>query len=390
MALPNVRVLIQNGLLGGLVQLDESVTGLVCTGTSVTDGIQLGAPVVIFSYAQLLALGVTEVNNPAAERNVREFYTEAGEGAELYLMLVPNTVDQADMLDGSNASGAAKLLDFAQGRIRVLATAFAPGAGYTLDDADGVDADVYAALTNGQALAEAYALQNLPFRFIVEGRAYNGTPADLSDIRARTNNRGAAFIGGSQSGTSSGMGMLLGRIAQLPAQRSIARVKDGSLAIVNAFLGTAVVEEAVGISLIHDKGWITLRTIPTRTGYFFSDDPMAVATTDDYNSLGRGRVIDKAHIIAYATYVDELNNDVGVDANGQLTAGYIKYLEGLIQTQLNALVVASGNASALRVSIDPAQDIITNNKLVVVLRLTPVGYTKEIEVQLGFENPANQ
>ena len=388
--LPSVNILLQNGQIGGLIAFAEGVAGMVGTGVAVTGKIQLADPRLVFSLAEAEAQGITTADNPVAHRQVREFYAEAGLGRELYIMLVSDAVTQALMLDSTNASGVSKLLDFAQGRIRLLATFFAPDEDYTPTLTSALDGDVHTALTNGQATAVAYALQQKPFRFLVEGRNYTGVPATLTDLRTGSANRGAVVLGGSISGLTASVGLALGRLAKLPVHRKNSRVKDGAITMAAAFIGATAVELAPGIDLIHAKGYITFRNVIGRSGYFFTDDPSASPATDDYSFIARGRVIDKAAVLAYLTYINELNDEVLINpADGTLSIGVIKTLESLIRTQIDGSMTLNGEISGVSVFINPAQNIISTNKLIVVLNITPLGYLGTIEVQLGFINPAN-
>lgn len=389
MALPNVNILIQNGQLGGLIQFAEGVAGLIGTGVAVTGKIQLADPRLVFTLQEAEDLGITVADNPSAHRQVKEFYDEVGGRAELYIMLVADTLDQTDMLDVSIAAAAVKLLDYAQGRIRLLGSFFKPPIGYTLVTTAGLDADVYTAITKAQALANAYAANQTPLRVIIEGRAYTGVAANLTDLKTLTANRVGVMVASSDDDGSASVGLLLGRMAKNPVQRKPSRVKDGAVNITDAYVGAAKVEAHSGITLMHDKGYIILRTFPGKTGYYFNGDHSAAPDTDDYSMIARGRIIDKAQVIAYLTYIEELDDEVLVGEDGTLDAGVVKYLETVIKNQIEGNMVANREISSVKVFIDPAQDVIANNKVNVVLQLVPVGYSTTIEVKLGFNNPNN-
>ena len=116
---------------------------------------------------------------------------------------------------------------------------------------------------------------------------------------------------------------------------------------------------------------------------------MTVANTDDYHFLSRGRVIDKAHVLAYTTFVQEVDDEVPVNADGTLDAGFCKWLERQITNQVNNTMTANKEISSVSCYIDPTQNILSTNTLNVVLKITPVGYATDIEISLGFENPAS-
>jgi hypothetical protein len=115
---------------------------------------------------------------------------------------------------------------------------------------------------------------------------------------------------------------------------------------------------------------------------------MCTATTDDYSMLARGRVIDKAHILAYTTFVQVVDDEVPVNTDGTLDAGFCKWLSQQIVNQVNNTMTANKEISSISCYIDPAQNILSTNQLSVVLNIVPVGYATNIEVVLGFSNPS--
>lgn len=388
MSLPNVRILIQNGALGTVAAFADGVAGFVATGVAVVDKIQIGDPRQVFSLEDAIAIGITEDGNPTMYRVLKEFYSQAGAGAECYIMIVSNTMEQTEMLDNTNANGAKKLLDYAQGKIRLLGTSFVPPGGYVLVDDDGLDADVFTAITNAQVLAKAYADNNTPCAILIEGRAFTGTPADLVDLLGLDKDYVGVVIGGPVSGASSSVGLAIGTLARDQVMRKMSRVKSGSLPISVAYVGTAKVDTFSGIGAMHDKGYIVPRKFSNLGGYFWSGDHLASGNTSDFAFMSRRRVINKAQVIAYATYVQELDDEVLIKNDGTLDDGVVAYLEKKIESQINLLMTANREISSVKAYINPAQNVLATNKTKVVLKIVPVGYNSEIEVELGFNNPA--
>lgn len=391
MALPDVLVLIQNGQLGALVQFAEGVAGMIGTGVAGTGGtnpIGIGDPRVIYSVSDAESIGITATANPFAYRQVKEFYDEAGVGSELYIMLVPDTMTQTQMYDNTNANGVKKLLAYAQGKIRIVGSFFAPPVSYVPVVTAGLDGDVYTAITKAQVTALAQANAVAPLRCVIEGRKFTGDAALLTDLRTMSNNRVAVAVGSTLNDGSASIGLLLGRVARIPVQRKVSRFKDGALPIDAAYVGSTAVDGSIEVNgklgMMHDKGYIVLRTFPTATGYRFNGDPVCAPITDDYNGIARGRVIDKAHIIAYATYLQELDDETLETATGTLDPGLVKYLESKITVQIDGLMTANKQISSCAASIDPNQNVKLTSELEVVLNLTPVGYNGIIKVKLGF------
>lgn len=387
MGLPKVEVKLGNGNLGRSVATADGVAGLVLTGVAAT-GLPLGTPKVIFSVSDAESLGITSGStNASAYRHIKEFYDLAGEGAELYIMLVADTVTLTQMADLADAGSAKKLLDAAQGRIRLLGLTRKPAAGYTPVLTDGIDKDVLDAVTKAQQLALAFAAQYKPVRILIEGRAVDTENiAQLKDLRTLSANHVAIVIGSTASDASASVGLALGRAAVIPVQRNLGRVKDGALPVLEAFINTKKVEDFTAADQVHDKGYIFLRTFVGRSGYFFNDDATCAPVTDDYSQLALGRVIDKVTLICYQTYLEELNDEIKVDAQGRINVAVIKYLQGKIENAVNTAM--SEEISSFSAYINAEQNVISTGKITIAASVVPVGYTKQIEVLLGFENPA--
>jgi hypothetical protein len=394
MALPQVNITLANGALGLVPPNEDAVAGFVANGVAAT-GLALGVSHQGFSLPEFEALGITEAydtaNSVRVWRELREFYDAAGSGSELWLLLVSQATNMQAILDKTQLF-AKKLLSDAGGRIRLLGVGRNPASGYTPSTtANQIDLDVINALTTGQALADEQFDLFTPIRIVIPGYAFTGTTSSLANLKAQTRRNVAVLIGGTSGGAACAVGLLLGRLASDPVQRNPGRVKSGSLPILAAYLGSATLETAgSGASTaIHDKGFITLRKYAGKAGYYFSDDPTATAATDDYSSLARGRVIDKAVRLTYAAYVEEILDEVRVNPeNGQISAAQAGYYRAIVERVINNTMTANDEIEAVDALVEPAQNVLGTNKICIDLRITLVGYAKDIQVTLGFTNPA--
>lgn len=393
MALPGITIQIQNGALGQTPATDDGVAGLILQGPA-PSGLAVGTPAQLTSLADAEALGITASYDTTGTvrvwKHINDFYAEAGTGAVLWIMIISQATSLETMLNVATSTGAIVLLNAAQGKIRLLGATRSPAGGYSPDTAaNQVDADCINAINNAQTLATQYANTFRPLRVIIEGRSYTGNSATLTDLKTRDDNRVALMIGDSVSGAGSAIGLLLGRLAKDPVQRNPGRVKSGALSINTAFLGTAAfAAEEAEVPTLHDKGWITFRKYVGKAGYFFTDDPTATLATDDYNSIARGRVIDKAIVLAYSTYVEEILDEIEIDAQGRIALDKAKYYQSIIERTINTQMTANDEISAVSAYVDPEQNVLSTGQLCFELRLRPVGYAKTIVVKLGFDNPA--
>ncbi len=390
-----VNLTLANGQLGSTLQTDDGVAGMVLTGASVGSTYTVETPILIKSLDGLAEYDITLSNNAFAYKQVADFYTEAGPGASLYLMLTRAEMSCVDIVEPHNTDGVRKLLDYARGRIKLLGvmtndTAYALATTLTIDTTNTINADVYDAAQKMDVLAREYFDAQQPFRAVIGGTSYHGSAATLVNLTGgTTNNRTAILVGDTESGDKACIGLLLGRLAVIPVMRKVSRVRTGALSNRAAYLGSATLESVHNdIPEIAGKGYITFITYPNVSGYFFSGDDTCSAFTDDYHFLARGRVIDKVHTLAYSIFVQEVDDEVPVNADGTLDAGFCKWLSQQIENQVNNTMTVNREISSVSCIIDPAQNILSTNQLNVILRIVPVGYATNIEINLGFDNPA--
>ena len=395
--LPRVKINFANGSLGSVVPSADCVAGLLASAVAVSDTFVLGNAYLLHKPADLANLGVTATNNAFLYKHIQEFYDEAGEGAELWIMGVPNTVKPSEIADKDNAlvPYAKNLIQIANGRLRFLGIAYEPASNYEATITEGLDTDVWAAALKAQALAE-WATNSLyaPLFVILAGRAFDDANIpNLKDLTTFNYNRVGILIGDTVSESeSASVGLLMGRIAAIPVQRHIGRVRDGTLKILHAYVGDKDPSVA-NVEAIHDKGYITFRTFTGKSGYFFTDDCLATAVADDYRSISRRRTIDKAYRIIYQTMLENVNDEIPITDEGYLVPSMVKSWESEIISAIATQMTSAGELGndpsnsddlGVKVYIDPEQRVASTSKINVVAKIKPYGYAKYIDVELGF------
>lgn len=396
--LPRVKITFANGALGQIEAMADGCLGFLALGACEVEGdnnFKLGKAYTVKKLSALEALGVTADNNPNLYRNVKNFYAEAGDGAELWIMGFADTATFASVLDKDNATGAKSLLQASNGKLRGLLAFKTPAESYAMTTEDGFDADVTAAMTKAQGLGE-WATDTLraPIFTLVEGYGFTGDTSKLAALTTMEYDRVGVVIGDTvPESPNACMGIVGGRIAVAPVQRKISRVKDGALTPLAIYVGDRQVELA-DVEAIHEKGYITFTTFVGRTGYFIADDNLATRTEDDYRSLTNRRVIDKAYRIAYNTLLDVLNDEVPIASDGTLSPAWCASVKSSVEQAIISNMTANGNLgndpgdsadSGVECSIDYKQQILSTSQLAVGLRVKPNGYAKYIDVELGFK-----
>lgn len=392
--LPRIKINYENGAIGSVIPSPDGCLGIVTNGTAVAGKFELGKAYVLKSYRGLADLGITETENPGIEKIVREFYDEAGEGIELWLMAFAQTVKPSEMVDPSK-DYATQLVLASNGRIRGLMVAHCPDASYEVTVTDGLDADIMAAVPKAQALGE-WAANNrfAPLFVILEGRNFSGDATELPELTEMSNNRVGILLGDTVSGSKgAAIGVIAGRIATIPVQRNIGRVKEGALMPLQFYIGETTASNYINIELLHDKGFITFRNYVGKAGYFFTDDPLATKVGDDYRQLTNRRIIDKAARIAYNTLIEELLEEIPVNENGTIQNSVAKNWQAKVEQAIATGMTAYGELSADYTNpndkgvvcyINPEQNVLSSSRLEISVKVRPFAYAKYIDVNLGF------
>ena len=378
-----------NGQLGTVGESPDGLFALVCGAAAVTKKLELGKAYTLHSFDELAALGVTAENNPRLYKHVQDFYTEAEEGTKLVIYPVDKAKTFAELCDKD--TGVIKELIMAEnGTLRGI---FVAGDGREATvTTNGLDNDLFTALPKAQQLAE-WATVSLyaPLFIILEGRGYKG--GVVKDLHKEAYNRVGVLIGDTvKASEGAAVGLMAGRLATLPVQRNIARVKNGALKPIAMFLGEKPVEEnASAVSDLYDAGYITPRKYVGKAGYFFTDDRLACEQTDDYAHITARRTIDKAYRIAYTALLDLMMDELAVNDDGTLRHGIIMAWQQMMENAVNRAMTAAGELSAdengagCKAYIDPKQNVLSTSKIELVLKVRPFGYARYVDVKLGFQ-----
>ena len=378
-----------NGQLGTVGESPDGLFALVCGATVVAKTLEMDKAYLLHSYEELVALGVTEENNPRLYKHVKDFYTEVEEGTKLVIFPVDKTKTFTELCDKD--TGVIKDLITAQNG--VLRGIFVAGDGREATlTTNGLDDDLFTALPKAQQLAQ-WATTSLyaPLFIILEGRGYKG--GVVKDLHNEAYNRVGILIGDTvKTSEGAAVGVMAGRLASIPVQRNIGRVKDGALKPIAMYIGDKPVEEnASAVSDLYDAGYITPRKYVGKAGYFFTDDRLACEQTDDYAHITARRTIDKAYRIAYAALLELMMDELAVNEDGTLQHGIIMAWQQMMENAVNRTMTAVGELSAdadgagCKAYIDPKQNVLSTSKIVLVLKVRPFGYARYIDVKLGFQ-----
>lgn len=389
MGRPGVNINYVSGQLGGVTLQGDQKAGLILSGAAVS-GMPLLTPKQIFSLSDAEGLGVSAANNAFAYREIEDFYKKAGTGAELWIMFFVNTTSLADVCNKSN-NIARKLLDASDGTIRRLGVNRELPEGYELSNAECVDTDILQAKINLQELVDEYAAAQKPFRAMVPHLGFDKTlTGALHNFRQDSENAISMISWSAYEDGQPSVGFSLGWWVSLPAQRNLGRVKNGDVGLLQAYFpdGTPIKDLETQWDSLYDKGLTFLVRHYTRSGWFFVDDLTCAPATDDFSSLSRGVVIDKARVVIYSMLVGELLDDIDTEDNGSLSESFILYLQSELENTL--IQNMRDNISGRPTIIIPAgQNFLAEEKISLSVRLRPKGHLKDIVTNLSYDNPLN-
>ncbi len=393
--LPRVFIQFLNGALGQVEASEDGVVGVLTTGVTVSTTFVLNTTYKLTKFDDLTPLGITQGNNPGIWKLMTDLYSQNPNGAEVWLKGFANTVNMTDMVTRTTVNGVQEMLQTANGRIRTLIVHRTPVT-YTPTITAGLDAEVITAIAQAQITAN-WAVDTLkaPLFVAISGLYFSGVGSALTAINTGTNNRVCVMVGDTVSGSNGcAIGLLAGKIAAVPVQRNIGRVKDGAVLGVTTAYYAATKLESNDVTVVHDGGYITLRTHVGRSGYYFVDGPLAAPTTDDYSQITARRTVDKAFRIAYTTLVNEMLDEVSVTDKGKISVAYAKSIESKVENAIINSMTANGelgndpgdqNDTGVSCWINTDQNIVATGQVNVTLKVKPYGYAKYIVVSLGFK-----
>ncbi len=336
MARPGVNISLMNGQLGLQGPSTNGVTALVIASPAApTAG--YGFAFIVKTKASVLLAFADPLNVDVVTALNLGFFAEAPEGTVLSIVCMAQTTPLATLAAAANVE---KALNAAGGKARLVGVVKFPAVGYVPVVTNGFDADVHTAVPVLQTLAETWLAAKKPFRFFVQGFACDGNDVTAKDY-STTQNRNGSVVAAEINGSSAiAMLLVMGRAAQVSPQRNIGRVKNGSLLVAQAAvltIGTKDINTITGAALNNywDKRYITIENNSVAAGFIITDDNSLTAVTDDYNNLRNGRVIDNGVRVAFATYYNELKDDVDVDGTGRMALVAEKALETAIETNID-------------------------------------------------------
>jgi hypothetical protein len=164
----------------------------------------------------------------------------------------------------------------------------------------------------------------------------------------------------------------------------LARVRTGAIPAVQG-----LIRDEARTPALDAVRYSTLRTHVGKPGHYMTNARLMSGPTSDYQYVQHRRVMDIACTNVRRNGLEYLNDSVVVDS----TTGYIaesdaRAIDANLTELLRAEVLSPGYVSDATVRVHRDVNILSTGRLVVTVRLVPLGYLKSISVDIGFLNPS--
>jgi len=173
---------------------------------------------------------------------------------------------------------------------------------------------------------------------------------------------------------------IMARAGGVPAQNDLGRVLDGSLPGVSKLARDEF--QTPGL----DAGrFSTLTSIPGRNGFWVTNGRLFAQAGSDFTYWQYGRVMDLASYYTRLALLNFLNDSVRVNGDGTISEKDARnienYTDGFVR---NAM--PPGSFSDYIIQISRTNNVLSSQTILPTARVIPLGYAKQISLDLGFTN----
>ncbi len=176
----------------------------------------------------------------------------------------------------------------------------------------------------------------------------------------------------------------------VPAQRRGGRVKDGSLSNITVNPssdpgdGFIYHDERVNPGLDAAR-FMTAMTWAKKQGFYICHENLMAGTGSQFTDLTLGNVIDVACDIAYATGVEEISDDLQLQASGALYATDALSLQSTIDQALAEGMTNVAMVSSATSSVSRTANVRATNNIPIAVTVNPRGYVNSITETINLQ-----
>lgn len=406
-----------DGALGAKAESQENIEGMVLGGVVSAGYPTLGVSVKLTQASDADALDLDAAydaaNSVLVRYHIDEFFIGNPNGV-LWIMLVAQGTTLAAMCDKANLTmSVSKLITDSGKTIKNFGVVLNPDGDYDSVITAGIDVDVTNAVTKAQALINELAALNVFIDMaVIEGRELDGASGTWKDLRTMASpNVHVAVLQDADVADLDALYAKHAAVGTVLAGIGVRRVSEdlGSINSVNnpnrGAANMPINDAATGrwinpaiskgtltndltpteVAALKTKGYVFADSYPEYSGVYFSGSPACTLATSDYAYGVNTRVWNKAARIVTAKLTPKFNGKVQLTA-GKISATTASSWEQDANNSRDGVgsMVAADDATFSAVKINPAQDVFGTSKVITKIGITPYGYSRVLEGQIGF------
>ena len=321
--------LINISVLNNSVGVPQSTDGIMMMfmrGVAVASTLNLDQAYLLTQLSDAAALGINAAydvtNETAVYQQISEFYTTAGDGSLLWIVVTAKANAYATYVASATFAALVKSTAAATPANRAKMLGLCYDVPQALQQATDFPADVLATIPALQTVQQQLFQLGYQFSAIVDGYNMSSTvtPATIGTMATMASSSVSLCITSTLGNGVSQVGMALGRFARIGIGHGFGAVEDGPVAESTAFLTNSILVPSTGALVVGNVytvygGAITYNAVLLPVGTIFT----AVMGHTVYTTAAGGYVIDNATPIKPLT----INNTVVLPG---LTDAYINQL----------------------------------------------------------------
>ena len=390
----DIQVNIIGGGIGRIASGKDFYTGIIFQSATAPAGFSgVGDIQRIFSLAQAVTLGITEALFPVAYYHISEYFRVLQQFNYNAFIDVGFYNIATGTFDGTEIK---TIQDNANGELRQIGVFL-------------IDPYAIGFLTGSNTVAETLNGEGNPVSVYLS--------ADHADIDAlvdlRTNDTKWVSVIIAQDGAGVGAalyvseGYSINTIGAILAATAFANVHErigwvekfnlaGTIELQTlAFAdGTLVVDVTdTQIDLLNTQGYTLMVQRRISGSYIYTDSVTASLGTSDFTEQRMNRTISKAKRLIQENLAPLQNSPIFVNpSTGKISEQTIGVFDSAARQALNVMAInqeisvdpATGRIPQNSISIDPDQNVLQTNKIVIIARIVAVGAAGIIQVDLSF------
>lgn len=411
MARTNISTTVLTGQLGRRQPNTDGVIGFVGTGIAVASKLDLGDVNIVKSIEDVEALGINAAYDTANDvllfHHLQRLF-HWNPSAEVHLMVLAQTVTMTEICDLANTSYAKKLLQEAEGRVKLLFVNRNPASGYTPTLVTGLDGDVVTAIDKAQALIEEEAAQHREVSIFLEGRSFNGTAAAALDLRTKDAEGVSVIIAAdndiSNVGTLSAGYAAIGDFAGMISKAAVSQtcceptadfnLQDASKGyFTKAGLSNNALIKSQSTSTLDtldSKGYIFAEGVPELTGTWFNDTHTATLSSSDFAFIENVRSVNKMKQLARGAVMPKVKKRLNVDEEtGYLDPHEKSNMEDTVEAALEPMKIDGDLSGGIDCYINGDVNLLGGADLDIEVTAVPKAIGRSINLKVGLKNPFN-